>query len=561
VIWAGAALIVLVQLAIAVVSLTRSRDSALADARRVTEVTARATESAINRAFLQVDAALLGIGGLMELVPPATQDDGPIVRRLLRETSQQNFLIRDLAIYSDSRQLVNAATLGAARTPTELVRSLIDTVIANPGQGLQFGEPRRNRQSGDWGLLVARELRLRGGDVGVVIADVPLFELADLFVQSTGVPGLGIALMRATGELMIATPHDEPRMGQTILDPAARARVSGVADIERDPATGAERIVARRVVSYRPLIVEVAIDIPDVLQSWRDDLWAIGIGSFGFTVLVLVLAQVIGLLLAQRAENERALIAARDAAERANRAKSGFLANMSHELRTPLNAIIGFAEIINTKAFGEQALDRYVDYAGDIQSSGQHLLDLINDILDLSKVEAGAYEVVVEPIDLPEFVNGALGLFRSQVRKGGIELACHVSPGLGLSSDTRALRHIVVNLLSNAIKFTPTGGGVSVTATLGEDGVVSLSVADTGIGMTKQQLDKVFEPFQQADALISRRFGGTGLGLAIVRSYVSLLGADIAIHSNPGVGTTVTVTFPPLTSATRFEESAPQPNR
>ena len=235
---------------------------------------------------------------------------------------------------------------------------------------------------------------------------------------------------------------------------------------------------------------------------------------------------------------------ARDRAEAANRAKSEFLANMSHELRTPLNAIIGFSELIVMQPFGKVE-DRYVDFGRDILASGKHLLDLINDLLDMSKIEAGQFDLSVEQIDMPQLVESCVHMVMPRATDGKVTLSTLAGPErLILRADRRAVRQVLLNLLSNAVKFTPEGGAVSVQLEPKASGGVALVVRDTGIGMDAVSLERLCEPFQQLDASISRRFGGTGLGLAITRKLMLLHGGELVFDSEPGQGTTVRAVFP-----------------
>ena len=237
---------------------------------------------------------------------------------------------------------------------------------------------------------------------------------------------------------------------------------------------------------------------------------------------------------------------ARIAAEDANRAKSQFLATMSHELRTPLNAILGFSEIIKDCAFGPEAVDRYVEYAADVYASGQHLLDLINDILDISKIEAGKLEIEPEMLDLVHVLRSCVRLVAVRARDHGLTLSLDLPEHrLMLYADFRAIKQIVFNLLSNAIKYTADGGNVLLRAEGSESGAITISVADTGIGIPKDQIARVMEPFEQLDNRYNRSRGGTGLGLALVKALVYLHSGEIRIESDVGVGTTVSVIFPP----------------
>jgi PAS domain S-box-containing protein len=242
---------------------------------------------------------------------------------------------------------------------------------------------------------------------------------------------------------------------------------------------------------------------------------------------------------------EAELLRAREAADEANKLKSHFLATMSHELRTPMNAILGFSEVIRDQVFGAD-LERYAEYAANIHQSGGHLLSLINDILDLSKIEAGSYQLHLAPVRLDALVEECVMMVKPQIEKGRLTLTEALQPdSVEVRGDMRALRQIVVNLLSNAVKFTPCGGEVSL-ALRQSLGAAHLTVRDTGIGISRAFLAHVFEPFRQQDSGLGRKYEGTGLGLAITKKLVEAHGGAIGIESEEGRGTCVTVTLPVL---------------
>lgn len=247
----------------------------------------------------------------------------------------------------------------------------------------------------------------------------------------------------------------------------------------------------------------------------------------------------------ERKRYEMELLDARERAEAASRTKSRFLANMSHELRTPLNAIIGFSEILRMQMFGEIGHPRYAEYAQLINESGALLLDLISDILDMSKIEAGKYELHTEELDAATIIDACVRLVRGRADENSIQLIKKVDCGAGgaLMADERALKQILLNLLSNSIKFTPTHGAVTVEA-IASESEIRFAVSDTGRGIPADQINRLGQPFEQiaTDAALAKE--GTGLGLALVRSLAELHGGDMLIESAIGVGTKVTITLP-----------------
>jgi two-component system cell cycle sensor histidine kinase PleC len=246
----------------------------------------------------------------------------------------------------------------------------------------------------------------------------------------------------------------------------------------------------------------------------------------------------------EREELTQALIAEKTRTELASQAKSDFLATMSHELRTPLNAIIGFSQVMLAGLFGPLEPARYHEYCGDIHTSANHLLSLINDILDNAKIEAGKYELTEQPVDLPNIIESAARLMRGRAAEKRIAFSLALMPVPSILADERALRQILLNLLSNAIKFTPEGGAVSLSTAYSESGTVMVEVRDTGIGIPPEDLATVFDQFSRAgNAHLSPEIG-TGLGLPIVRGLMALHGGDLRIESEPGAGTMVTIEFP-----------------
>ncbi len=339
-------------------------------------------------------------------------------------------------------------------------------------------------------------------------------------------------VIASADDLLIAPPEDTlGRKVEEMLPPDTASKVMETLRLTLE--TGQPQLV-----EY-PLTVQAG-------PLWFEARTQLLAPDFGTRPMVLVLARNI----TDRVEAAARLAAAKEQAEAANLAKSAFLATMSHELRTPLNAIIGFSEIMLHELFGPLGNPRYHDYARHVQSSGRHLLDLINDVLDMSKLESGRFTLDESWVDVVDTLDSCRALAAVAADRGGVMLTVACSPDLpGLFVDERALRQVLLNILSNAVKFTPPGGRVEAKARVLDDsdfgpGGFIITVRDTGIGIAPEALARIAEPFQQADSSIARRFGGTGLGLSISRNLIDLHGGSLCIDSEAGIGTTVTVQFP-----------------
>jgi len=280
-----------------------------------------------------------------------------------------------------------------------------------------------------------------------------------------------------------------------------------------------------------------------------------------------LMATIHDLSLARRNEEERTrelvdlnrkYIREKDRAEAANQAKSEFLANMSHELRTPLNAIIGFSELMTSKLFGPLGSERYEEYAHDINSSGKHLLGVINDILDMSKIEAGQFSLECEEIDLNPLINETVKVVSLQAAQKRITMETNISESMSLFADRRAVKQIAINLLSNAVKFTGEGGRILVRARKVASAMV-LSIEDNGCGIPKAALGKLGRPFEQVQNQFTKSHAGSGLGLAISRSLAELHGGALKIRSTEGVGTIVSVRIPARKDARKNVKEAKAP--
>ena len=248
----------------------------------------------------------------------------------------------------------------------------------------------------------------------------------------------------------------------------------------------------------------------------------------------------------QRKETEIALRAAKVDSDLANRAKSEFLANMSHELRTPLNAIIGFSEIIRNQAFGEVGRVEYLDYARDINESGKRLLQVINEILDVSRIEAGERQLNESVVDLQKMVLSSLEMLGQKIESNNMIVSNYINADTAkIIGEAHAIKQMLTNILSNAVKFTPSGGRITINSDIDDFGQLHVSVTDTGIGLTDEEIEKALSPFGQVNTALNKSESGTGLGLTLVQSLMALHGGSFELFSQKGVGTTASLIFPP----------------
>lgn len=353
------------------------------------------------------------------------------------------------------------------------------------------------------------------------------------FDRVTGAAALHAAISPAVSDMDNWLTHGlygHPPKSQIVLELVYnRARETGekVRDLLLDnhvSAMGLLSIQQERLSTFRNSLIALLVLV---------GLLCVG-GSIGFIRY-----------LEQRRQTETALRRAMEEAEFANRAKSQFLANMSHELRTPLNAIIGFAEILKDPMIAQGEDAKAAEYAEDIHKSGIHLLSLINDLLDLSKIEAGRATLSEDTIQLPYAVAATIRLVETRAEKHGVTLAKSLSRDVEyIRADERKLKQILLNLLSNAVKFTPEGGRIEVSTDTAGSGALLIRVADNGIGIAEADIPKVMSPFGQVESSLNRRFEGSGLGLPLVKALAQLHGGDLDLDSAPNMGTTVTVILP-----------------
>jgi signal transduction histidine kinase len=410
-----------------------------------------------------------------------------------------------------------------------------------------------------------REPRRTGLSVGILATELDLSRvstwLAPLVTTDEDVivvDGRGRLVARAIGGSDVLTTTD---LRSLVSSPAVAEALAGhrTAGEKDDPLTGGRRLVASAAIPIAPATLRNA-STPEAPWRWQAivtrplgagetelevALTQLSLARYGFAALAVVAAYALALALRQVVRQRAELALANTELARANRAKSDFLANMSHELRTPLNAVIGFSDVL-VQGIAGALNDRQKEYLGDVRSSGQHLLDLINDILDLSKVEAGKMELEPSVFALRDVVDGTLSMVKERATRHGITVSYEIAEGFpSLVADERKLKQVVLNLLSNAIKFTPSGGEIAIAAKRIEDGI-QVSVRDTGVGIAPDDQARIFEEFAQTKH--GRRAAeGTGLGLTLSKRFIELHGGRIWVDSALGQGSTFTFTLPAAT--------------
>ncbi len=424
---------------------------------------------------------------------------------------------------------------GTLAGPVSLADRDYVAAILGGHAGWFVGRPGVSRITGARFLPVARKASANAHGVAVVSAAITLDRTLNLYEGIRPGPNAAVGLFRTDGTLLVRAPFDEGMLGRRYSGPLFEALArspNGLFDavVQTD---GLRRITAYRSLDGLPLVVAVGFAVQDVLRTWYR-LLAVYVGAFViFAGLVALFAVHIDRAAGREAGYIADLVRSRDRAEEANAAKSRFLANMSHELRTPLNAIMGFSEIIRDRIFGAD-IDRYAAYAGDIHRSAGHLLALVNDILDLARVESGKLELRFEMLNLQALVADALAVAAPVAAERHIRLESDVPAGLVISADRRAMRQMLLNLLANAIRYGPANARVAVGARIGAD--IALYVRDAGGGVpveVRQQLDRPLDSGR--DPLVSGA-GGAGLGLPIVQALARAHGGRLEFAAGPAGG-------------------------
>ncbi len=501
------------------------------DAIARAETMVRAFEKSTHRAIHEVDITL-------SILAQEFAERGLAgTRRLIDHNLYDRTLIHHFTVLDANGDLTfRSEGMGGAGTLRE------DTVFAfhqTTGRDLMhIGPPYAGTTGGEPLLRFSRRLSgPDGGFAGIVVANVDPDTLAEFYQQANLGPEGSATLIgldkvirargarQETDAVGLAIPHSRlwTELGRSL---------NGVY-WQETKSDGQLRAYAYRVVEGYPLVAAIGVAVADIEASTADlrrTLFAIAV----LLTISVILVAVFLLVQHRSAERLRAALAM-------NR---NFLARVSHELRTPLNAILGFSEVIRDQVLGPEATARYADYARDIHESGRHLLALINDILDLSRLQAGAMALHPETLDAATAIEWAIRMVGPQAEAKSIRVDMNIRPGFGrVTADDRALKQMLLNLLSNAVTFTPVGGRILVSVGPGPLGRCHIRVMDNGIGMTPEQVIHATVPFGQSSAMVTRRGQGSGLGLSIVKSLMEAHGGRLQIDSRPGEGSQITLEF------------------
>ncbi|MCA3273241.1 MAG: response regulator [Roseomonas sp.] len=664
----------------------RAREAQIAAALDSLNKMGRSTEAAINRSFVQVDAMLAGLPAV--LAP--FQRDGRLeiyqVNRVLRELNNQNFTYRDILLIGQDGLPVATALPVSRRRRLPLPSASSFAEVAARGGSVLIGGPVLNANTGEWTLFFARNIVLPTLGPVMAVAEVPVPVVQSILSSAGESLGLRVTLERDDGTLLASVPHDETRIGQRLIPPAAA--LPGVSSSEPIRSRFASEWVfaAVRPTLYPALTVAVTLEVDTALGGWYADRSRAFVvsGAIGLMILLVTGALMVGLRQRERVEDERAtarrtlenalesmsdgfvmfdpsdrliacnsrykdfykisapfivpgalfddimregalrgqypqargdietfvaeskafhrgnnppmerllpdgrwvliterrtpdggvvgirtditplkramqdLATARDTARAAGEAKSQFLARMSHELRTPLNGILGFSELLldDTRLQDDQR-----DKLRTLHNAGKHLLELVNGLLDLSKIESGRMELARRAFPLQEVIQSSAALVAPDIMRKKLEFTLNLDPRLPKSvlGDPTRLRQVILNLLSNAVKFTPSGGSIYFIARQKEQERLRLEVRDTGPGISPENQRLIFKDFVQIASMTQSEALGTGLGLAITSRLVKQMGGEIGCQSNSGAGSTFWIEIPLVMA--EMPEKAPEPPR
>ncbi len=579
----AAALLILIMVAINATVIWRAHDTALEGVKTDLHQLSLALAGQIDRSFQSVDVVLQSVA---ERLADEGVESAEALKRVARAPAIHDLLIAKLVglpqldaitIIDADGNLLNFSRYWPIPDVNVADRDYFKALKADPSLRTFVGAPVQNRGNGAWTIYLAR--RLSGPDdefLGLALGAMTLSYFEDYYRDIIDAPGMAVSLLRHDAMLLARFPPSD-KIGRSALaghDLERPYEPVSTAHRERSPVDDKVRIVAVQAAASYPLMTLVSLEEQTAMAQWRALAISLALGALAGALAIAVAAFALVRQWRQREDLARARAAQADAdrarevaeaelerrqaeiaafeamkrakeeAEAASRAKSEFIAMVSHELRTPLNAIIGFSDLMAQEVMGPLGADSYRGYVRDINASGAHLLGVINDIIDLSKAEAGLLVLRREHIDVAALVENVAGMVRQRAVASSVAFSVDGPPdGCSIHADEQKLKQMLVNLLSNALKFTNPGGSVTLRVeALGEH--LRFVVRDTGIGIGAKDIERVLTPFIQADSSLARKCEGTGLGLPLVKAMAELHGGRLILESIEGVGTTATILLP-----------------